>query len=80
MYWRYFMWNFSGKQNDIQGFAQGNVRDGKLVNRYLLLRSVCMGLGDQSTMPDSIKNNKAHNTMFMLPFLLGVIGARVPLF
>jgi len=75
MYWRYFMWNFSGKQNDIQGFSQGNVRDGNWITGISFFDQYILRLGDQSTMPDSIKNNKAHNTMFMLPFLLGVIGA-----
>jgi hypothetical protein len=80
MYWRYFMWNFSGKQNDIQGFAQGNVRDGNWLTGISFFDQYVLGLGDQSTMPDSIKNNKAHNTLFMLPFLLGCYWCSVPLF
>jgi len=72
MYWRYFMWNFAGKQNDIQGINMGNVRDGNWktgIGFYDKMR-----LGDQDTLPDSIKNNKANNKLFMLPFILGLIG------
>jgi hypothetical protein len=72
MYGRYFMWNFVGKQNDIQGFAQGNPRDGNWLSGIPFIDN--MMLGDQSTIPDSIKHNKAHNTLFFLPFLLGLIG------
>lgn len=71
MYWRYFMWNFAGKQNDIQGF--GNVRDGNWITGIAPFDNA--RLGDQSKMPDSIKHNKAHNTLFALPFLLGIFGA-----
>lgn len=72
MYFRYFMWNFAGKQNDIQGFGDGNVRDGNWLTGISFFDK--MRLGDQSKIPDSIKNNKAHNTLFALPFILGVIG------
>ncbi|MFT4017557.1 MAG: DUF2723 domain-containing protein [Agriterribacter sp.] len=71
MYWRYFMWNFAGKQNDIQGF--GNVRDGNWITGIAPLDNA--RLGDQSKMPDSIKHNKANNKLFALPFLLGIFGA-----
>ncbi|HZH96703.1 MAG TPA: DUF2723 domain-containing protein [Flavisolibacter sp.] len=70
MYWRYFMWNFSGKQNDIQGF--GNKRDGNWISGIPLIDD--SRLGDQSKMPDSIKYNKAHNKLFLLPFVLGIFG------
>jgi hypothetical protein len=72
MYWRYFMWNFAGKQNDIQGISMGNVRDGNWktgISFYDNLR-----LGDQSTLPDSIRNNKANNSLFALPLILGILG------
>jgi Protein of unknown function (DUF2723) len=72
MYGRYFMWNFVGKQNDIQGFSQGNVRDGNWLSGVSFIDNAM--LGDQSTMPDSIKHNKAHNTLFFLPLILGIIG------
>lgn len=70
MYWRYFMWNFAGKQNDIQGL--GNKRDGNWISGIPIIDN--KRLGDQAMMPDSIKKNKAHNKLFMLPFILGMIG------
>lgn len=70
MYWRYFMWNFAGKQNDIQGL--GNKRDGNWISGIPLIDN--RRLGDQSQLPDTLKNNKAHNKLYMLPFLLGILG------
>jgi hypothetical protein len=72
MYMRYFMWNFSGKQNDVQGLFTGNVRDGNWITGVPFMDKALYG--DQSLMPDSMKNNKANNKMFMLPFILGLIG------
>lgn len=72
MYWRYFMWNFAGKQNDIQGISGGNVRDGNWKSGIGFIDA--MRLGDQSKLPDSIKNNKANNSLYFLPFILGIIG------
>ncbi|MEO6916954.1 MAG: DUF2723 domain-containing protein [Chitinophagaceae bacterium] len=73
MYLRYFMWNFAGKQNDVQGFSPGNVRDGNWISGIAPLDN--LRLGDQSKMPDSLKNNKAHNKLFFLPLILGILGA-----
>jgi hypothetical protein len=70
MYWRYFMWNFSGRQNDLQGF--GNRRDGNWQTGISFIDKQM--LGDQSTMPDSLKENKANNKLYLLPFLLGMLG------
>ncbi len=71
MYLRYFLWNFAGKQNDLQGF--GNVRDGNFKTGISFVDNAIFG--DQSKLPDSIKkDNKANNTLFMLPFLLGIAG------
>jgi len=71
MYLRYFLWNFAGKQNDLQGF--GNVRDGNFRTGISFVDNAIFG--DQSKLPDSIKkDNKANNTLFMLPFLLGIAG------
>ncbi|GAC1421982.1 MAG: DUF2723 domain-containing protein [Flavisolibacter sp.] len=70
MYWRYFMWNFSGRQNDLQG--GGNKRDGNWITGISFIDNAM--LGDQSKLPDSIKNNKAHNSLYLLPFLLGMLG------
>ena len=71
MYLRYFLWNFAGKQNDLQGF--GNVRDGNFSTGISVIDNLFFG--DQSKLPDSIKDqNKAHNNLFMLPLILGIIG------
>lgn len=70
MYFRYFMWNFAGKQNDTEGY--GNVRDGNWISGIPFIDNFIYG--DQSLMPDSLKENKAHNTLFFLPFILGLLG------
>lgn len=71
MYLRYFMWSYSGKQNDLQGF--GNPRDGNAITGIPFIDNAF--LGDQSKMPDSIHtNNKSYNRLFMLPLILGFIG------
>jgi len=70
MYWRYFMWNFSGRQNDIQG--HGNVRDGNWISGIPAIDNP--RLGDQDNLPDHLKNNPANNKYYMLPFILGIIG------
>jgi hypothetical protein len=70
MYWRYFMWNFAGRQNDIQG--DGNHRDGNWISGIGAIDNT--RLGDQSKLPDSIRHNKANNKLLLLPFLLGVFG------
>lgn len=72
MYWRYFMWNFAGKQNDIQGIDMGNVRDGNWLTGISFWDNA--RLGDQSKMPDTIKHNKANNKLFCLPLILGILG------
>lgn len=72
MYWRYFLWNFAGKQNDIQGIHPSNVRDGNWktgIGFYDKMR-----LGDQNMLPDTARNNKANNKLFALPFILGLLG------
>jgi hypothetical protein len=71
MFFRYFMWSYSGKQNDLEGF--GNVRDGNWITGIPFIDN--FRLGDQSKMPDSIHtNNKSYNRLFLLPFILGIIG------
>jgi len=72
MYMRYFLWNFSGKQNDNQGLFTGNVRDGNWITGIGPVDQLMYG--DQSMMPDSLKNNKANNKLFALPLILGLIG------
>lgn len=70
MYGRYFMWNFSGKQNDIQG--RGDRLHGNWLSGISLLDN--FRLGDQSKLPDYYKNHKARNAYYMLPLLLGFLG------
>jgi hypothetical protein len=70
MYLRYFMWNFSGRQNDIQG--HGNVRDGNWISGIPAIDNT--RLGNQKNLPDHLKNNPASNKYYMLPFLLGIAG------
>lgn len=72
MYLRYFMWNFAGKQNDLQGIDVGNRRDGNWKTGIGFLDNI--RLGDQNKMPDSIKHNKANNSLFALPLILGILG------
>ncbi len=70
MYLRYFMWNFVGRQNDIQGY--GNKRDGNWISGVSFIDN--MRLGNQNAIPDAIKNSKAHNKLYFLPLILGVFG------
>ncbi len=72
MYLRYFMWNFAGKQNDIQGAAISNVRDGNWKSGIPFWDKI--RLGDQQKMPDSMKQNKANNNLYALPLILGLLG------
>ena len=72
MYMRYFMWNFAGKQNDIQGVGMGNVRDGNWKTGIGIWDNA--RLGNQDALPDSLKNNKANNKLFALPLILGLLG------
>ena len=70
MYWRYFMWNFSGRQNDIQGY--GDIMHGNWITGIKFLDE--LRLGNQDELPDNLKNEKANNKYYMLPFLLGLLG------
>ena len=70
MYWRYFMWNFAGRQNDIQG--NGNVANGNWLTGIKFYDS--LRLGPQDNLPDSIVKNKGYNRFYMLPLLLGLLG------
>jgi len=72
MYLRYFMWNFAGKQNDIQGVVMNNVRDGNWKTGISFWDNA--RLGDQQYLPDSIKHNNANNKLFALPLILGILG------
>lgn len=70
MYWRYFMWNFSGRQNDIQG--NGEVMNGNWITGIPAIDEIL--IGPQDDMPLDIVNNKGHNVYYMLPLLLGILG------
>ena len=70
MYWRYFMWNFAGRQNDIQG--HGEYEHGNWITGIPFLDN--MRLGDQSKLPTELRENKGRNVFYCLPLLLGIIG------
>src|SRR5574344_563355 len=70
MYWRYFMWNFAGRQNDLQG--NGELEHGNWITGIKAFDN--WRLGDQSKLPDELKANKGHNVFYCLPLLLGIIG------
>ena len=70
MYWRYFMWNFAGRQNDIQG--HGEIEHGNWITGIPFIDN--MLVGNQEFLPSDLKNNKGHNVFFCLPLILGLIG------
>ncbi|MCH4553991.1 glycosyltransferase family 117 protein [Aestuariibaculum lutulentum] len=70
MYWRYFMWNFSGRQDDIQGKYDNH---GNWITGIKPIDEKLLGLS-QDNLPSDVKNNKARNTYYLLPFLLGLVG------
>ena len=70
MYWRYFMWNFAGRQNDIQG--NGELEHGNWITGIPFIDNA--RLGDQSMLPDDLKQNKGHNVFYCLPLILGLLG------
>ena len=77
MYWRYFMWNFAGRQNDIQGhyFNDDGTRDYLSGNWISGIKFIDESrLGPQDNLPEAMENNKARNKYYMLPLLLGIIG------
>ncbi|MBR1514643.1 MAG: DUF2723 domain-containing protein [Bacteroidales bacterium] len=69
MYWRYFMWNFVGRQNDIE--SQGELNNGNWISGISFIDSA--RLGDQSNIPDCLKN-PGRTTYYFLPLILGLIG------
>lgn len=70
MYWRYFMWNFSGRQNDIQGY--GDITKGNWITGFNFIDKYLVG--DQSNLPTDMKDNKGRNVYYMLPLILGILG------
>ena len=71
MYWRYFLWNFVGRQDDIQA-DEVTITNGNWLTGIKAIDSLY--LGPQTNLPREMENNKARNTYFLLPFLLGIIG------
>ncbi len=73
MYWRYFMWNFAGRQNDLQSNGPGDVTRGNWISGLSFVDNP--RLGDQQFLPEEYgTGNNGHNVFFMLPLLLGIIG------
>ncbi|TBN00155.1 DUF2723 domain-containing protein [Hyunsoonleella flava] len=70
MYWRYFMWNFTGRQDDIQGKLDNN---GNWISGIKPIDEWHLGYS-QDNLPSDVKNNKARNTYYFLPLILGLIG------
>jgi hypothetical protein len=70
MYWRYFMWNFAGRQNDMQG--PGGITKGNWISGIKAIDAA--RLGKQDKLPESLTTNKARNVYYFLPLLLGIIG------
>ena len=70
MYWRYFMWNFVGRQNDLQSY--GEITKGNWISGIPFIDNAM--LGDQDLLPTELKENKGHNVYYFLPLLLGLIG------
>ena len=74
MYWRYFLWNFAGRQNDTQGHGLGG--DGVLKGNWMSGVNFIDNehVGNQSTIPSSLKESLGRNNFYFLPFILGIIG------
>ena len=72
MYWRYFMWNFSGRQNDIQGDA--GMTKGNWITGIPIFDQYVLGLGPQNDIAPDVAANKGRNVYFMLPLILGILG------
>ena len=70
MYWRYFMWNFAGRQNDIQ--SSGEIEHGNWITGIPFIDNLLVG--NQELLPQDLKNNRGHNVFYCLPLLLGLIG------
>ena len=70
MYWRYFMWNFAGRQNDIQG--NGELEHGNWLTGIPFIDNA--RLGNQELLPDELKENKGHNVFYCMPLILGLLG------
>jgi hypothetical protein len=72
MYGRYLLWNFVGRQNDVQG-KYDNL-DGNWISGIKFIDEIHLGKGTQENLPDDVKNNKGRNVYYFLPFIIGLIG------
>ncbi len=72
MYWRYFMWNFVGRQNEIHSPTPGDIFHGNWESGIRFIDEI--RLGDQSSAPETLAGNKGKNHYFFLPLLLGLLG------
>ena len=70
MYWRYFMWNFAGRQNDLQ--SHGELTKGRWISGIPFIDNIMYG--DQSKLPTELRENKGHNVYYMLPLILGLVA------
>lgn len=70
MYWRYFFWNFVGRQNDLQG--HGNLDRGNWITGFKFIDNLLVG--NQDKLPKAMKENKGRNVFFALPLILGILG------
>ena len=76
MYWRYFMWNFAGRQNDIQG--NGEPEHGNWITGFSFIDDSLYG--DQSKLPDDLKENKGHNVFYCMPLILFTLVGSASMF
>jgi hypothetical protein len=73
MWWRYFMWSYTGRENDFAGSSYGEPQNGNWISGIKPVDKM-MGRGDIDKMPDFYKNNRARNQFYFLPFILGLLG------
>lgn len=73
MWWRYFMWNYAGRQNDFAGTSYGEPENGNWISGIKFIDKM-MGRGDLDEMPEFYKHNRARNQYYFLPFILGILG------
>lgn len=72
LYWRYFMWNFAGRQSDIQNSTPNEIVNGNWISGIKPIDAA--RLGNQDKLSKSVTENKGHNRYFLLPLILGIIG------
>lgn len=73
MWWRYFMWNYAGRQNDYQGSSYGEAQNGNWISGIQPIDKM-LGRGDINKMPEPYRNNHARNQLYFLPLILGLAG------